>query len=69
MKPSVRAAQRVCESIGARQVVVIAFDGTGQFACISYGETKAECKAVAVLCEAIGDALDEGLLPSPLPPK
>jgi hypothetical protein len=65
MRPSIRAAQRACESIGGRQVVLVAIDERGLYAVLSYGETVAECRAVAPLCDAIGDALDSGRLPLP----
>lgn len=65
MKPSITAARRVCEAIGARQVVVVAFDGDGCYAVTSYGETKAECAAVALLCDAIANDLTSGRLPMP----
>ena len=65
MNPKVIHAQRACEAAKARQAVVVWFNEAGQYAVASYGETKAECSAVKPLCEAIGDALDEKLLPSP----
>lgn len=64
MNPQIRHAQRACEAAKARQVVVVFFDDR-QFAVVSYGETKAECSAVAPVCDAIHDAIDEGLLPCP----
>ena len=65
MKPTITAARKCCETIGARQVVVIAFDRDGHFGVISYGDTKAECAAVRPLCDAIADALARGALPAP----
>lgn len=65
MNPQIRHAQRACEAAKARQTIVVWFDEYGQFAVASYGETKAECAAVKTLCNAIGDAIDEGDLPLP----
>ncbi len=65
MNPQVRHAQRACEAAKARQAVVVWFDEHGQFAVASYGETKAECTAVKPLCNAIHDAIHEGVLPCP----
>jgi len=65
MRPSVKLAQRACEAAGARQAVVVWFDASGKYAVASYGETKAECAAVKPLCNAIAEALNERLLPSP----
>lgn len=68
MRPSVKLAQRACEGAGARQAVVVWFDGDGRYAVASYGETKAECASVKPLCNAIAEALNERLLPSPESP-
>lgn len=65
MNPQVRHAQRACEAAKARQAVVVFIDGSGQYAVVSYGKTKAECTAVKSLCNAIADAIDEGELPVP----
>lgn len=65
MNPQVRHAQRACEAAKARQAVVVWFDEAGQFAVASYGETKAECSAVKPVCNAIHDAIHEGVLPCP----
>lgn len=65
MKPIIGAARRACELIGARQVVVVAFDADGRYAVLSYGETKAECSAVRPVCDAIADALDSGRIEGP----
>lgn len=65
MNPQIRHAQRACEAAKARQAVVVFIDGSGQYAVVSYGETKAECSAVKPLCNAIADAIDEGDLPVP----
>ena len=65
MNPQIRHAQRACEAAKARQAVVVWFDESGQFAVASYGETKAECTAVKPVCNAIHEAIHEGLLPVP----
>jgi len=66
MNPRILYAQRACEAAKARQAVVVWFDEHGQFAVASYGETQAECTAVKPLCNAIAEAIEEGLLPSPV---
>lgn len=65
MNKLIRIAQKACEELEARQVVLVAFQADGRYSVTSYGETKAECAAVAPLCEAIGDALADGGLPNP----
>jgi hypothetical protein len=65
MNPKVIHAQRACEAAKARQAVVVFIDEVGQYAVASYGETKAECAAVKPLCNAIHEAIHEGLLPVP----
>lgn len=65
MKSTVAAARRAAEDIGARQIIVVAFDYAGRYAVTSYGITKAECGDVARLCDAIADGLDAGTLPAP----
>lgn len=66
MKPTIKIAQRACESAGARQAIVVVFDAHGRFAVSSYGETKAECRAVRPACDAIADALASGNIPAPV---
>jgi hypothetical protein len=58
-------ARKVCESLQARQVVVVAFDGGGAFAVASYGETTRECAEVKPLCDDIAKGLMDGRLPAP----
>lgn len=65
MKPTITIARKTCEAIGARQVVVVAFDGMRRYSVTSYGETKAECAAVRPTCDAIADGIASGLLPAP----
>lgn len=61
----ITAARRACEELQARQVVLVAFDGAGRVACVSYGATKGECAAVAPLCDAIYEEILDGALPAP----
>lgn len=65
MKASIRIARSACEAAGARQAVVVLIDERGQFAVVSYGETKAECAAVKPLCNDITDGIANGELRSP----
>lgn len=65
MKPTIRIAQRTCESAKARQAIVVWFDEHDQFAVASYGETVAECSAVKPVCNAIADMFDSGYLDRP----
>lgn len=58
-------AKRICESVDAKQVIVLAFDADGRFAAASYGDTRAECARVAVTLDAIADRLQDGRLPNP----
>lgn len=69
---SITDARRVCEKVGARQVVIVAFTDTDPaiaFRVVSYGDTKAECAAVRPLCDAIADRLIDGSLPFPMTPR
>lgn len=68
MRVTITEARACCEAVGARQVVIVAFDGTGRYAVTSYGATKAECAAVRPLCDAVADALASGVLPAPEAP-
>jgi len=65
LKPTIACARAVAEAMNARQVVVVAFDDAGQYAVVSYGVTKAECRDVARLCDAIAEGIVDGLLPAP----
>lgn len=65
MKLSISAVRKLCEEAGARQVVAIAIDRAGHFQVTSYGETKAECRSLVSLCDAIADGLRDGTLPEP----
>jgi hypothetical protein len=64
VKLSIRAAQNVCEAAGARQVIVLAFDGS-EFSVVSYGATKRECAAVRPLCDEIANSIEAGTLRAP----
>ncbi|MBT8453908.1 MAG: hypothetical protein KJO40_18245 [Deltaproteobacteria bacterium] len=65
MKPTIQAAKETAQRMNARQVVVCAFDYNGRMAVVSYGVTKAECKDVKPLCDAIADGIIDGILPAP----
>ena len=65
-KYAIEQAKTAAQAFKARQAVVIAFLPDGQFLITSYGKTKAECRSVANLTDAIVDALHKGDLPSPL---
>lgn len=65
MNPTITAARKCCEAMGACQVIVVAFDALGQWAVVSYGTTKAECAAVAPVCDDIANALRSGKLAGP----
>ena len=60
-RPSVRDARELCNRLGARGVIVLAFDGTA-YAAASYGQTKAECAAYGKTLDEIADAIDERLI-------
>lgn len=65
MKPTITAARHLCGVIGARQVVVVAFEGE-KWSVVSYGATKEECEAVKATCDAIADGLLHGAIPGPM---
>lgn len=61
---TIALARWVCRELGARQALIVVFDGDG-FQASSYGETRTECAAVARTLDAIGDGLESGRLPNP----
>lgn len=63
-KPTITEVRGIVEAHGARQGVVLLFDGE-RFAGVSYGATKAECARVAKLLDAIVDNLKAAKLPLP----
>lgn len=65
MKATITTARKACEAMGARQVIVLAFDAEGNFAVVSYGETRAECAAVRATCDDIADKLKSGEIHAP----
>jgi hypothetical protein len=65
MKPTVSAAKALAERIGACQVVVVAFDGSGMFSTTTYGVTREACREIKKLGDAISEALESGDLPEP----
>lgn len=66
MRATIASARRTCEEIGARQVIVLAFDGSGRFAVVSYGETRQECRAVARVADVLADGLKSGDIAAPI---
>ncbi len=62
--PKITDARKVCEALGARSVIVIAFEGD-RYGAVSYGETKAECKSTGETLDAIVNRLRDGLIPAP----
>lgn len=68
MRHNIKLAQQACDDANARQAILVLFDGRGAFAVVSYGETRAECRAVRVTCDAIANALTSGAIPAPVKP-
>ena len=66
MRLSINQARRACTAAGAKQVVLVAFDGSGKYAVTSYGESREECAGVRPLCDAIADGLASRALPAPV---
>ena len=66
MKVTIDTAKKAAQASKAKQVVIVAFDGTGRFAVTSYGKTQNDCRAVRPLGDAIADRLLEGELPAPV---
>lgn len=64
-KPTIGAVRKVVEEHGAKQGVVLLFDGT-HFAAISYGHTKASCARVGALLDRIVELINFGELPNPV---
>lgn len=58
-------ARAACNRLGAKQVVIIAFDGEGAFTVLSCGKTQAGCIAVRPVCDTIADMLMDGRINSP----
>lgn len=63
--PKITDARKLCEALGARSVIVIACEGS-RYAAASYGETRAECASTGKTLDAIADALNEALIPTPV---
>lgn len=54
---SITEARKICESLGARGVIVIAFS-EDDMAGTSYGATRAECADLGMTLEAIMDEIE-----------
>lgn len=65
MKLTITMVRKVCEAAGAKQAVVVVFDGQGGYAAVSYGRTRELCGDVKPLCDEIADSIDAGTLPVP----
>lgn len=61
-RPTVHQARRICESLKARAVIILALSEDG-VAGASYGQTKLECKQTAYTLEVIMEGLEEGDIP------
>ena len=59
--PTVRDARELCNRLGARGVIVLAFEGTS-YAGASYGMSRAECASYGKTMDAIGKAIEERLI-------
>lgn len=69
-RPTITQARHLADALGARQVIVIAFD-TESFAASSYGQTRAECGDVGAVLDFIADGLRDRSIPAPgtIPPR
>ncbi len=63
--PRVADARSVCDAVGARSVIVLAFEGD-RVSGSSYGETVAECRSTGRTLDAIVAALEAGRIPAPV---
>src|SRR5208282_148527 len=61
--PTLYQARAICESVGARAVIVIALDHYGNIAGSSYGQTKLGCRQTAYTLDCIVDAMGDGYIP------
>jgi hypothetical protein len=50
--PKISDAKRICQSLGARSVILIVLD-EDKYGAVSYGETKAECTATGKILDRI----------------
>lgn len=69
-RPTITAARRLCEEHGARQVIVLCFDGES-VAGASYGATREECADVAAVLDVLVDGMLDRSIPVPgaIPPR
>ncbi len=61
--PTISQARTICESVGARAVIVIALDRDGNILGSSYGKTKLECRQTAYTLDCIVDTMEDGYIP------
>lgn len=65
---SISDARRLCKTLGARGVIVISYDPSGQFAAASYGATVADCKTLGRVLDGVPERfLSWPVSPSPAP--
>lgn len=62
--PKITDARKLCEALGARSVIVIAFEGN-RYAAASYGETRAACASTGKTLDAIVGHMDQGFIAAP----
>lgn len=63
-RPTIGPARWLAREHGARQAIVILFDGD-DYAAASYGETSRECAGVKRTLDGIGQQIERGLVPDP----
>ena len=63
-KIPIAAAKVIADSVNAKAVVVIAFNGD-DFAVTSYGKDKAACEAAGKWIDQLTDKLETGVIEAP----
>lgn len=61
-RPTIKDAQRTCQALGARGVIILAFnaDDGGRVAGVSYGVTMPVCRDMGKVLDQIVDRLESG---------
>lgn len=62
----ITTARKASEAAGARGVIILAFDETGRYSAVSYGETVRECGELGRVLDSIADGLERGTLRTPV---
>jgi len=57
--PTIDDARKLGRKLGARGVIVLCFD-TDRIAGVSYGRTKADCKNMGRLLDALATPIEDG---------